>query len=452
MQLVYCVIFVYVAGLAVLCARGLAPGSSLWLTVCVVAALAPAGLYAALRLPLLFPFCAYVLVMPFDTLGRLGGFGTITKLVGLFCAAALILRLLHGRDAVSMPRAVFAWLALLGWMLFSTLWAIEPADGLPLVMQYASLIALYGVLSMMPATRFELSAVFGSTLLASVGAAAYGTWMFARGEDVLNSSRVIIRNGDFYIDPNNFATALVLPFAIAATWLLGADSRLVRAAMIPALLLLTAGVAASGSRGGALAVLATFLWLVVRSRRRLAAAALLATSAGTALAANPGLALRFAEARTTDAAGRTDIWRIGLLALRDHWAVGAGIGNFANAFDHEYLNVFARYVLGWHWAAHNTFLETGVELGVVGVALLVVALYAQVSMLRAVGRDDPLFDLRIALEAALVGLLVASLSGTVLNQKYTWLCFAAVALVRARGLVAARAARPQRSTVNARAA
>lgn len=450
--MVYCVVVVYVAGLALLCARELAAGSTRWLAACIVAALAPPALYAAIRRPLVFPFCAYILVMPFDTLGRLGGFGTITKLVGLLCAAALILRLLRGRDAVPTPRAVLAWLALLGWMLLSTLWALEPADSLPLVAQYASLLALYAVLSMMPATQFELDAVLGSTLVASVAAAAYGAWMFARGEDVLTSSRVIIRNGDFYIDPNNFATALVLPFAIAVTWLLGANSRLVRVAMIPALLLLAAGVAASGSRGGALAVLAMFLWLVVRSRRRIAAAALLAASLGAALAANPGLVQRFAEARSTDAAGRTDIWRVGLLALRDHWTIGAGVGNFANAFDHEYLNVFARYVLGWHWAAHNTFLEAAVELGLVGVVLLVVALCLQVSMLRVVGRDDPLFEIRVALEGALVGLLVASLSGTILNQKFTWLCFAAAALVRARALVAARSARTFGPTVAARAA
>jgi putative inorganic carbon (HCO3(-)) transporter len=452
MQLVYCVVAAYVAGLALLCAHELVSGSSLGLAACIVAALAPPALYAAIRVPLVFPFCAYIVVMPFDTLGRLGGFGTLTKLVGLLCAAALIFRLLRGRDAVPMPRAVVAWLGLLGWMLLSTLWALEPADSLPLLAQYASLLGLYAVVSMMPATEFEMNAILGSTLLASVAASAYATWMFPHGEDVLSSSRVIIRNGDFYIDPNNFATALVLPFAIAVTWLIGAPSRVVRAAMIPALLVLAAGVAASGSRGGALAVLAMFFWLVLRSRRRLAAAGLLVLTLGATLGANPGLIARFAEAQSTDAAGRTDIWRVGLLALRDHWTIGAGIGNFANAFDREYLNVFARYVLGWHWAAHNTFLEAGVELGIVGVALLLVALFYQVLMLRIVGRDNPLFDVRVALEGALIGLLIASFSGTILNQKFTWLCFAAAAIVRARVIVARRVAPSLTAVVTARAA
>jgi len=423
-------VLAYAGTLVLLLAYALATGSTPSIAVCIGVALAPPALWLAARRPLVFPFCAYVLVMPFDTLGRLGGFGTLTKLVGLFCAAALLIRLLQTRDAVAPPRALFGWLALLGWMTLSALWAIEAGDSLPLAGQYASLLGLYALLALTPVRKADLDAVLVTTVAASVIASAYTASMFAAGHDVLSSGRVIIHNGDYYIDPNNFAAALVLPFGLAAHWLTSSRSWLARGAAAAAMLVLAAGLAASGSRGGALAVGALFLWLAIRSRKRVAVVAIGAVATAATLLANPGFVARFMEARTSDAAGRTDIWKVGILAFRDHWALGAGVGNFQNAFDHEYLNVYARYVLGWHWAAHNTFLQFGVELGVIGLALMAVALVLQATMLRGIGRDDALFDLRITLEGALIGLLVAALSGTILNEKYTWLLFSAMALVR----------------------
>jgi O-antigen ligase len=418
---------------ALVSARMLASGWILAPEASVAIALAPLGAYAALRWPLIFPFCAYVFVMPFDTLTTLGRFGSMTKAVGLVCAAALVLRLVRSRTMVPPPKALGAWLLLLLWMFLSAAWAMESSDSAVALAQYVALLALYAIVAVMPVTAFEFDSVLGSTLVASVLAAAYGAWLFRSGQDVVASaSRVIIRHGDNYIDPNNFAAALILPLAIALCWLFTARSRLLRVAMLPAIGVLVLGFATSGSRGGMLAALAMVLWLVVRARYRLWLAGVAACTVAGALLSNPGLVQRFAQTQSTDAAGRTDVWRVGLLALRDHWVVGAGVGNFPDAFDTEYLNVFARYVLGWHWAAHNTFLEIAVELGFVGLVLLVAALWVQVRTLRVVPQGHPLYDTRLALEAAFVGLLVAACSGTLLNQKYLWLCFTAIVLLRSR--------------------
>jgi hypothetical protein len=433
--IVFASVAAWALGSALLGARLLASGSKYGPILSLALALAPVGVYAALRWPLIFPFCAYVLVMPFDTLVALGHFGSATKAVGLLCAAALVLRIARTRRTIPAPRALGMWLALLLWMFLTAAWALEPADSAVALAQYVALIALYAVLSVLPVAEFEWQAILGSTVAASVFAGAYGAWLFRNGQDVVAAaSRVIIRQGDNFIDPNNFAAALILPLGIALCWLFTAKSRLVRALMLPVIGVLVVGFSASGSRGGMLAALGMVAWIVFRARYRIWLAIVGAATVAVALLANPGLVARFAETQQTDAAGRTDIWRVGLLALRDHWFVGAGIGNFPDAYDTEYLNVFARYVLGWHFPAHNTFLEIGVEGGAIGFALFALALWCQVRTLRIIPKENPLYDMRLALEGAFIGLLVAAGSGTLLNQKYMWLCFMLIVLARGRYL------------------
>jgi hypothetical protein len=118
----------------------------------------------------------------------------------------------------------------------------------------------------------------------------------------------------------------------------------------------------------------------------------------TTLIANPGLPTRFATAEQDGAAGRRDVWHVGLYAFRDHWLLGAGVGNFPNAFDKEYINVYTQYVLGWHWVAHNVPLTMATELGVVGFAIFLVAILKQYLMLRNMGcHDTNRYELRLSI-------------------------------------------------------
>ena len=410
-------------------------GSSGVPTLVLAAALAPIAIYSMVRAPLLFPFCAYILILPFDSLSSLGSGGTLTKLVGMLTAAALFLRVVRRGLTMKIPAAVIGWGLLLFWMGISIIWALDLSDATYYFQQYASLIALFFLLSVVTVTRLELNAILASTLLAGVVSAGYDAYLYHSGQSLVAANagvtRVLIVVGDAQIDPNALASALVLPTAIAIFWLFNSSHAVVRVTMIPALAILLLGFSASGSRGGFIQLGVFFCYLIVRSRHRIWLGVLMLTAIATTLAANPGLPARFADAQQDGGAGRRDIWNIGIHALRHYWFAGAGVGNFANAFDREYINVYSHYVLGWHWVSHNVPLQIATELGLIGFIVFAVAVYLQFRALRSVAVGDGAgVELRIVLEGAFLGVMTSGLSISNLNLKYVWLAFSVIMVYR----------------------
>ena len=397
-------------------------------------ALAPVALYISLRSPLIFPFCLYVLFLPFDSLSSLGKGGTLTKLLGIVSAGAILINVMRRGNLVPPPRAMMAWLALLALMGVSIFWSIEPSSATIAFETYASLIGLYALLSIVRVKPFEFKAILTATVVAGVISAGYDAYLYRSSQGVINAGagamRVIVSSGNAMIDPNALAAALVLPFAIGLYWLFNSRFWWLRALMLPALAVLLLGFAASGSRGGFIDLAAVFAYLIIRSRHRLWLGGLMLASVACALIANPGLPARFQEAQQDGGAGRSDIWHVGLYALRDHWVIGAGVGNFPAAYDQEYLHVFARYVLGWHWVAHNVPLQISTELGALGVLIFAIATGLQFTVLRRCRANSPVFELRLTLEAACIGVLVAGLSISSLTEKFVWLVFSLMSLLR----------------------
>ena len=442
----------YVAAAVGSFAAFLESGSKTSLVLCAVITLGPLAVYGTLRSPIVFPFCAYVLVLPFDSLSSLGSGGTLAKLLGALTAGALLVRVLRRGQAIVPPKAVFFWIALLVWMGVSIFWALNLRDGMVSFQMYASLVALFALLSVARVTPREFNTVLSAVLIAGIISAGYDAYQYRSGQSLVAAnagvSRVMIVVGDSYIDPNALAAALVLPASIALYWLFNSRFKILSWSMLAALAVLVLGFAASGSRGGFIELGIVFAYLIVRSRHRLKLLALMLLAAVTTLAANPGLPARFAQAQQDGGAGRRDIWHVGLYALRDYWLTGAGVGNFPNAFDREYINVYAQYVLGWHWAAHNVPLMIGTELGVVGFCLFTAAVLAQFGVLARLAENDASqFELRLALEGAFLGIIVSGFSTSDLNAKYVWLAFSLMVLYRGRLLSKApvRAASPSRA-------
>lgn len=397
-------------------------------------AFAPLAVWIALRNSLIVPFCVYIAFMPFDSLSYLGGSGTFTKLLGLATAAAIFPHVLRRGNFVKPPSALVGWAALLTLMTASVFWSIDASNATYYLQMYASLVALYALLSIVRVRRVEFFAILAATLVAGIVSAGFDAYLFRSHQNVIDAgggvSRVIISAGNATIDPNELSLALVLPFAIGLFMLFNAPLRWVRALMIPTLATLIFGFSSSGSRGGFVALATVFAYLLVRSRHRLWLAALAFASVASALVANPGLPARFAAAQGDGAAGRSDIWRIGFAAFRAHWLYGAGVGNFADAFDQQYIHVFVRYVMGWHWVAHNVPLTIATELGVIGLTVYFVAFGLQFSSLRGRFVGTPLFELRLALEGACLAMFVAGLSTSTLNAKFVWLMFSLMSLAR----------------------
>jgi hypothetical protein len=410
-------------------------GSTQTLLLLAVTAVAPLCAYCALRMPLVFPFCAYILLLPFDSLSSLGSGGTLAKLLGLLTAGAILVRVMRRGSTISAPWAVAAWALLLLWMCVSMFWALSVDEAKSTFQTYASLVALFVLLAVVKVTYREFNMILGSVVLAGVISGGYDAYLYHNGQGLIAAnagvSRVMIVVGDSQIDPNALAAALVLPTAVALYWLFNSRHFLLVILMLPALAILLLGFAASGSRGGYIELGLVFAYLILRSRHRLWLASLFVVAVLVTLIANPGLPTRFADAQQDGGAGRRDIWNIGMHAFRDYWLAGAGVGNFHNAFDREYLNVYSQNLLGWDWAAHNVPLTIATELGVIGCVIFLAAVVLQFRVLHrlALG-DSSRYELRLVLEGAFLGIIVSGFSTSDLNGKYVWLAFSLMVLYR----------------------
>ncbi len=63
---------------------------------------------------------------------------------------------------------------------------------------------------------------------------------------------------------------------------------------------------------------------------------------------------RFADAEHTGAAGRFGIWKVGMEAFKQHWLLGAGIGNYRAVYNSVFIQVYQAYSGGWDVASRTT--------------------------------------------------------------------------------------------------
>jgi O-antigen ligase len=198
----------------------------------------------------------------------------------------------------------------------------------------------------------------------------------------------------------------------------------------------------TGSRGGLLAtvvVLGVSLLLATAGRAirvtLLAAAAVLVV---VVVVLAPGGVGQRQIKEGANSSGRSDIWAVGLYACRFYCLAGAGGGAFPTVYHEELESVPDARVQerGNSFEPHNIFLLAVIEVGVLGLVLIVVGLSSALAgalRLPSGMRGPP--------AAALIGTVVSSFFLSNLEFKFFWAVLAYVAI---SGTVAAgeRAGRP----------
>lgn len=423
---------VLIALLALAAATGaiMLSGTKTGVALALLAVLGPVAAWSSIFTPLVFPFGFFVVLVPFDNLLAFSSFGTITKAVAVAAAAVLVLYLIRTRRFVMPDITTFYWGVFASWSIASMLWTIDPAGVLPHLGTFLELVALYLCISMLPVTDKIVTTLSNLIVGSGVCAALYGAYIFHAGMDVSRDQRLWLRNDETAIDPNHFAAALILPAAIALTYLVSAKRLPSKIYYGCALLALGVGFGVAASRGGLIALGAVLLTMLFRSRHRIWIGAIGALGAVTAILLNANVLSRFDNAASSGGAGREDIWRVGLVALRESPIVGQGYGSFPYAYDRAFLSVPEHYYTKWHRDAHNVLISTAVELGIFGVVVLALALVKQVQSLRVLGPESTLYELRPALESATVGIMVASIFLDTMTSKYFWLVPILIALAR----------------------
>jgi O-antigen ligase len=412
-------------------------GTKIGVALALFVVFGPIAAYAAFASPLVFPFCLFILLVPFDNLLEFSSFGTATKGVGVLCGAAIVLWLIRTRRYVVPDRALLAWLPFVLLAIASFAWAADPAMGLPTLSTLVASFGLYGALSFFPINRRTLSVVVAAVIAGGAIAATYGSYLFHRGIGVSQDGRLFIGgDGSGRIDPNHFAAALLLPLALAISAVIESRRFTVRVLAAVALVLLSAGIVIAGSRGSIVAVVAMIVYLFVRSRKRLLLGGIAFAGLAAGLVLFGKIADRFSQIAATGGAGRLGVWKVSLAAFWLHPIAGMGFGNFQVAYNNVFLTVPAfasmKIIEGarWNMNPHNNIVWVAVELGILGVVAFLYAWWAQFRTLRSIAPESDLYSLRVALEAALIALFVASMFLGTVNYKYLWLVFMMVMLTR----------------------
>lgn len=390
------------------------------------------------RWPLL-PLVMFVALIPIEEVVLIEGLGTISRFAGiLFAVTYGVPRL--GRLALgAMPPAGWAYLA---WAILSLGWAIDPNAAwasLPTLLQLFLIAVLVAdVVVRRPAIVQPLLWVYSLSAAASavVGIQIYvaqGLGGDARAAAIANQN------------PAQFAAVLLPALVFGLYELLNGDRRVLGGAVA---IVTTIGVVVSGTRGAWVAVALVLMLFILPQlglRRRIAAIAIILVL-GTLAYQIPGVpelvAERTGNALSTGGAGRTDIWLVAATIYRSAPVLGVGLANFPVAFTQDAVRTTD--VSSWAHiegrAPHNLVVGTLIELGPIGLLLLVLFLGPLV-LRRGWGPDAA------TVQAALASLLTLALFLDILaNRKQVWLV---IGLAAGLAFVARRNGRTALADANA---
>lgn len=318
---------------------------------------------------------------------------------------------------VAVPAVLLAALVLLTgiWAPAGVGWrgdVLELALAMALFLGYSLLIDSRALVY-----RLLVSYAVGATLVAPVAC-----WQFAQG----------LRAVGFQGDPNTFALyqLAALP-VVGQLWVRRGRGGRVLWAGSAALLL--ASVLAAQSRGAALALVVVVMWLLatgaygsIPRRARLGAVAVGGSLLAVGAVAAVSLLPRFDVAATREGGGtgRLDIWR----AAWSAWSEQPG-GLGAGGFEQESgrllsqtpgIGLDPRSALFEGIKIHNSYLESLVDLGPVGLVLFV-ALLTGIALLLVEDRRRHPEELTASLVPMLLAFATAAIFLSVVSNKLLWM-------------------------------
>ena len=378
--------------------------------------------------PVEFSMGALAVLVPFEQIALLSQRAlasfALVLIVGVLSCVGLL-----GSRLQSPSAAAKWWTVFMAWTMVSTFWAIEPQASLATLHMVPMFLVFYLVASTFRISEKEFNFVISASILAGGAAAVLSIYEFYSGMIIASHQvRATLVAGDVEGNPNRFAIRLLLPLSFAIARAVSARHWRSRAVALFFMAIMSWSLLLAMSRGTLLAAVAVILIFVVRNKLFRRRAVLVVLTAVVLAAAMPeGLLIRLEQSKQDRGAGRLDIWTVGLNAFEHRPVIGAGYNNFPKAFTEYagYAPHFARIAND----AHNIYLATAVEGGVVGLLLLLIALKTQFSMAsKCQGKVGGTWIMLVACEAAFGGVLVAGFFGTIIWDKTFWFALACLAL------------------------
>ena len=263
-------------------------------------------------------------------------------------------------------------------------------------------------------------------LLAAACGIAYGSADIIR--EWLSWHQIVsgYRSGDSVGDGNYFSTtaALIVPFVFLMMF--RARKSLEKLFFLGCSLLSVTAIMLTGSRGGALAVGASLLYVTLHSPHRvrnLILIGVLTVPLAVLVPVSPVQRLLHPNERGINTEQtRLQAWNAGLKMFESHPFFGVGLGNFK-----VLMPTYADAGDETDTIAHNTYLEYLAELGPLGLLFFVTIAFCAFHSLRRVrtqtheaGPTSYLHLVALALESGLVGYLVGACFLSAEYEKLFW--------------------------------
>lgn len=397
------------------------------LIVAAVVVLAPLIVLNIARFPV-YVFCVYAILVPFNDLLNTSSGPTVTRLLAIATSGCLLFAMFLKGKIAAPSRALFVLIALTAYLGATVFWAIDPPTALAAYAAYLSYIGFFAIVALFPFSEREVKLVLLAALIGALAQSVYGDVLFLHGQYLTGSRLYIGVTAEHSIDPNAFATSLLVPIAVLLSLFLRVRFGIAKVFWLALLTLVFIGFLASGSRGAAFGFAAMVIFLMIRRPQYRTTLLAIIGIAAAVMFTSP-IGMRFMQSDISSADGRFDIWKVGLAALHQYWLTGAGIGNFNNAFT-QYYFATPHVWLSWDRVAHSILLQSAVEYGVIGFGLLMTFWYLQFRELAYVRTPGAVSDVCVALCAGVLGVFVSGLSLNLMEYKNTWLLFCLIAMSR----------------------
>jgi len=283
--------------------------------------------------------------------------------------------------------------------------------------------------------RYVLIAIVGACVLS----AGVGVFEHLTGHNLLGIAWGDRASGASTVNPNTFATNILVAFLIALHFLLVSRPGRLRWILLGATGVLGCGIVLSFSRGVAVATVLSVLYLLYRVRKRVSRRRMTAIVCGMvvlgicAIPLIPAGYLERLASLVTEAGVDVSLIRRGayhviglkLFARSPLWGVGPG------SFPTYYMSPEFRYLtdtFGGGRLLHNLYLSIACQLGLIGLTCFLLLGWRAFRSLRDVAGRAPdhsfLQRAAEALNVALVAFLISSVFLPNEYQKYMWVLFA----------------------------
>jgi O-antigen ligase len=402
----------------------------------------------------LYSLLAYVMLIPFEELAVFSALGTPTRLAGMLFFAAYLFHRRFQINFRAMPLVAWLWL---GWVTFSLVWSSTLRwdyyfQGVQLFLA-TLLIADY--VSREPK---RINAILNGYTFSALVIALVGIYnFFTNSGNVSGFSFESRTSGMSGQGVETFAFSLIPAFLTAFHRVIYTKSHRSRWLYLALVLVFAGGMILSGTRGSWVATLGAILIVYLpRLRARHFVTIGVAVVLGVGIAAQIPLISEFVRYRTSDAVssggeGRIAIWQVTWQMYLTSPLIG--IGWRMQEFEMSLQN-FERARNSITWTsdsgrfepriAHNIYLQTLLELGIIGFVLFVSWLFPLVTA--PLYKDPELRELWLVTLAIFMAMLVGGLTNPEFHKKYYWFALALPQGLRYYWLLKQR----QSSTPNAR--